>query len=95
MTIALLNDSSSQPPSLAQVSEVLCSRAARKAHHVSSHGQRHLRRAPGGGKTLIMMSPLVIADAMGQRGKAFIIVPTKILADQQVRRETSHLASTY
>lgn len=97
MNIALLNGSSSQSPSLAQVSEVLSSRA-------KVSGLREQQEKPimslvtghdtfvvlptGGGKTLIMQAPLVVADAMGQSGKAFIIIPTKILADQQVCRKT-------
>lgn len=104
MNLALLNGSSSQPPSLAQVSEVLCSRAQVSALREQQEkpimslvtgNDTFVVLPTGGGKTLIMLAPLVIADAMGQPSKAFIIVPTKILADQQVRGEVSHLASTY
>ncbi|GJF00722.1 DEAD/DEAH box helicase [Phanerochaete sordida] len=39
--------------------------------------------APGSGKTIIMAGPLLVAQAMGQSGIAFVVVPSKILVDQQ------------
>lgn len=40
--------------------------------------------APGGGKTTVMMIPLLAAQARGESGIAIIIVPTKVLAEQIV-----------
>lgn len=40
---------------------------------------------PGGGKTTIMLAPLLAAQARGESGVALIVVPTKLLAEQLVR----------
>lgn len=40
---------------------------------------------PGGGKTTIMLAPLLAAQARGESGVAIIVVPTKLLGEQLVR----------
>ena len=39
---------------------------------------------PGGGKTTIMLAPLLVAQARRESGIALVIVPTKLLAEQLV-----------
>ncbi|KAJ7660021.1 P-loop containing nucleoside triphosphate hydrolase protein [Mycena olivaceomarginata] len=39
--------------------------------------------APGLGKSIVLFAPLIAAQARGERGIAFMIVPTKVLAEQQ------------
>ncbi|KAJ7843532.1 hypothetical protein B0H14DRAFT_3456092 [Mycena olivaceomarginata] len=39
--------------------------------------------APGFGKSVVLFAPLIAAQARGERGIAFMIVPTKVLAEQQ------------
>ncbi|KAJ7854440.1 P-loop containing nucleoside triphosphate hydrolase protein [Mycena olivaceomarginata] len=39
--------------------------------------------APGLGKSIVLFAPLIAAQARGERGLAFMIVPTKVLAEQQ------------
>ncbi|KAF7341572.1 Nucleoside triphosphate hydrolase protein [Mycena sanguinolenta] len=38
---------------------------------------------PGHGKSIVLFAPLIAAQARGERGLAFMIVPTKVLAVQQ------------
>ncbi|CAK5272578.1 unnamed protein product [Mycena citricolor] len=38
--------------------------------------------ATGRGKSIVLFAPLIAAKARGERGMAFIIVPTKVLAEQ-------------
>lgn len=40
--------------------------------------------APGLGKSLVLLSGLIAAQARGEKGIAFLIVPTKALAQQHV-----------
>jgi ATP-dependent helicase YprA (DUF1998 family) len=41
--------------------------------------------APGLGKSIVLFTPLIAAQARGERGIAFMIaMPTKVLAEQQV-----------
>jgi superfamily II DNA helicase RecQ len=44
--------------------------------------------ATGKGKTIILHAPLIAAQARKERGIAFLIVPTKVLAEQQVSLST-------
>ncbi|KAI0695253.1 hypothetical protein BC835DRAFT_1415004 [Cytidiella melzeri] len=37
---------------------------------------------PGGGRTTIMLAPLLAAQARGEDGLALIVVPTKLLSEQ-------------
>ncbi|KAJ6572245.1 hypothetical protein B0H19DRAFT_1348338 [Mycena capillaripes] len=39
--------------------------------------------APGLGKSIVLFAPLIAAQARGERGIAFMVVPTKVLAEQQ------------
>ncbi|KAJ7867729.1 P-loop containing nucleoside triphosphate hydrolase protein [Mycena olivaceomarginata] len=39
--------------------------------------------APGLGKSIVLFAPLIAAQARGEQGLAFMIVPTKVLAEQQ------------
>ncbi|KAJ7849455.1 hypothetical protein B0H13DRAFT_1906137 [Mycena leptocephala] len=41
--------------------------------------------APGLEKSIVLFAPLTAAQARGERGIAFMIVPTKVLAEQQIR----------
>ncbi|KAI0667408.1 hypothetical protein C8Q78DRAFT_952629, partial [Trametes maxima] len=45
---------------------------------------------PGMGKTLIMAAPLLVSQFNGERGIALVIVPLKILTEQQVKELRSH-----
>ena len=40
--------------------------------------------APGSGKTLVMAAPFLAAQSLGQAGIGLVIVPSKILTEQQV-----------
>ncbi|KAH9853929.1 hypothetical protein C2E23DRAFT_821071 [Lenzites betulinus] len=40
--------------------------------------------APGMGKTLVMAAPLLAAQAAGEQGIGVVVVPSKILTEQQV-----------
>ncbi|KAJ7208400.1 hypothetical protein C8J57DRAFT_1201247 [Mycena rebaudengoi] len=41
--------------------------------------------APGLGKSIVLFALLIAAQAHGERGIAFMIVPTKVLAEQQAK----------
>ena len=45
--------------------------------------------SPGMGKTLVIHAPLLVAHHRGETGIALIIVPTKLLAEQQVSSVTT------
>lgn len=40
--------------------------------------------APGMGKTVVMAAPLLAAQAAGEQGIALVVMPSKILTEQQV-----------
>ena len=40
--------------------------------------------APGMGKTIVLMAPLLVAQARNESGIGIMIVPTKILGEQSV-----------
>ncbi len=52
--------------------------------------------APGMGKTVVMAAPLLAAQAAGTQGIALVVVPSKILTEQQVNnRLPSAVPSEY
>lgn len=47
---------------------------------------------PGHGKTVVLLAPMLAAQARGRAGIWLMIVPTKVLAEQHVRKLSPHVS---
>ncbi len=95
MSVAM-SDISSAPPSREELGALLhkyCSIPAARDFQITHGLDLVLRKdlflvvAPGMGKTVVMAAPFLVAKERKEQGIALVVVPSKILTEQQVRSQ--------